>query len=73
MPKSAHPGAKKALAEIWNAEGKDHARAAVRAFDELCGAKLPKATAKITDDVEELLASTTTWPSTGSTCARPTP
>jgi len=31
LPKSAHPGAKKALAEIWNAEDKDHARAAVRA------------------------------------------
>ena len=28
LPKSAHPGAKKALAEIWNAEDKDHARAA---------------------------------------------
>jgi hypothetical protein len=56
LPKSAHPGAKKALAEIWNAEDKDHARAAVRAFDELYGAKWPKATEKITDDVEELLA-----------------
>jgi transposase-like protein len=30
LPKSAHPGAKKALAEIWNAEDKDHARAAVK-------------------------------------------
>jgi transposase-like protein len=28
LPKSAHPGAKKALAEIWNAEDKDHAQAA---------------------------------------------
>jgi transposase-like protein len=26
LPKSAHPGAKKALAEIWNAEDKSHAR-----------------------------------------------
>ena len=56
LPKSAHPGAKKALAEIRNAEDKDHARAAVRAFDKLYGAKWPKATAKITDGVEELLA-----------------
>src|SRR5712692_7800319 len=56
LPKSAHPGAKKALAEIWNAEDKDHARAAAKAFEKLCGAKWPKATAKITDDVEELLA-----------------
>src|SRR5262245_59881234 len=29
LPKSAHPGAKKALAEIWNAEDRDHARRAV--------------------------------------------
>ena len=28
LPKSAHPGAKKALAEIWNAEDKDHAEQA---------------------------------------------
>jgi transposase-like protein len=28
LPKSAHPGAKKHLAEIWNAEDKTHALAA---------------------------------------------
>jgi len=56
LPKSAHPGAKKALAEIWGAEGKQHALAAVKAFEAAYGAKFPKATAKITDDVEELLA-----------------
>ncbi len=56
LPKSAHPGAKKALAEIWNAEDKDHARAAAKAFDAAYGAKFPKATAKITDDLDELLA-----------------
>ena len=33
LPKSAHPGAKKALAEIWNAEDKRHARDAVKAFE----------------------------------------
>ena len=33
LPKSAHPGAKKALAETWGAEDKDHAVAAVRAFE----------------------------------------
>ena len=32
LPKSAQPGAKAALAEIWNAEDKDHATAAVKAF-----------------------------------------
>jgi hypothetical protein len=37
LPKSAHPGAKKALAEIWGAEDKDHARAAVKAFEAAYG------------------------------------
>jgi transposase-like protein len=56
LPKSAHPGAKKALAQIWGAEDKDHARVAVKAFDAAYGAKFPKATAKITDDADQLLA-----------------
>ncbi len=56
LPKSAHPGAKKALAEIWNAEDKDHARTAVRAFAAAYGAKFPRAAAKITGDEDELLA-----------------
>lgn len=56
LPKSAHPGATKALAQIWNAEDKEHARTAVTAFADLYGVKWPKAAAKITDDVEELLA-----------------
>ena len=56
LPKSAHPGAKKALAEIWNAEDQRHALDAVRAFQAAYGAKFPKAVAKITDDVDELLA-----------------
>jgi transposase-like protein len=56
LPKSAHPGAKKALAEIWNAEDKRHALDAVTAFQTVYGAKFPKATAKITDDREELIA-----------------
>ena len=37
LPKSAHPGAKKALAEIWGAEDKPHALAAVKAFDAAYG------------------------------------
>jgi transposase-like protein len=56
MPKSAHPGAKKALAEIWNAEDKDHALAAVKAFEAAYGAKFGKAVAKVVDDLDELLA-----------------
>jgi transposase-like protein len=56
LPKSAHPGAKKALAEIWGAEDKRHALDAVTAFEAAYGAKFGKATAKITDDVDQLLA-----------------
>jgi putative transposase len=56
LPKSAHPGAKKALAEIWNAEDRHHALDAVTSFKAVYGAKFPKAVAKITDDLAELLA-----------------
>jgi transposase-like protein len=56
LPKSAHPGAKKALAAIWGAEDKDHARAAIKEFTAAYGAKFPKAVAKITDDEGQLLA-----------------
>ena len=56
LPKSAQPGAKAALAEIWNAEDKDHAKVAVKAFVADYGAKWPKAVAKITDDLDVLLS-----------------
>jgi transposase-like protein len=56
LPKSAHPGAKKALAEIWNAEDRERARRAAAAFKLAYGAKFPKAAAKVTDDLDELLA-----------------
>lgn len=56
LPKSAHSGAKKALAEIWNAEDKRHALDAVKAFEASYGAKYPKAVAKITADLDQLLA-----------------
>jgi transposase-like protein len=56
LPKSAHPGAKKALAEIWNAEDKRHAYDAVKAFEAGYGAKFPTAVAKITGDLDGLLA-----------------
>jgi putative transposase len=56
LPKSAQPGAKAALAEIWNAEDKEHAEAAARAFAADYEAKWPKATAKITEDLDVLLA-----------------
>jgi len=56
LPKSAQPGAKAALAEIYNAEDREHALAAVKAFAADYGAKWPKAVAKITDDADVLLA-----------------
>lgn len=56
LPKSAHPGAKKALAEIWNAEDRRHALDAVTSFKAAYGTKFGKAVAKITDDLEQLLA-----------------
>jgi transposase-like protein len=56
LPKSAHPGARRALAEIWNAEDRAHALTAATAFEAAYGAKFPKAAAKITDDLDQLLA-----------------
>ena len=56
LPKSAHPGAKAALAEIYNAEDRDHALKAVKAFEADYGAKWPKAVAKITEHIDVLLA-----------------
>jgi putative transposase len=55
LPKSAHPGAKAALAEIYHAEDKRHAQAAARRFAAAYGAKFGKAVAKIADDLEVLL------------------
>ena len=56
LPKSAQPNAKAALAEIWNGENRDHAEKAVKAFAADYGTKWPKAVAKITDDLDVLLA-----------------
>ena len=56
LPKSAQPNAKAALAQIWNAENRDHAEKAVKAFAADYGTKWPKAVAKITDDLDVLLA-----------------
>ncbi len=55
LPKSAQPGAKAALAEIWQAEDREHAERAAAAFAAEYGTKWPKAVAKITDDLDVLL------------------
>ena len=55
LPKSAQPGAKAALAEIWNAEDKEHAERAAKAFAADYATKWPKAATKVTDDLDVLL------------------
>ena len=55
LPKSAHPGAKRALAEITGAENRQEAEKAVRTFAADYAAKWPKAVAKITDELDVLL------------------
>jgi len=55
LPASIKPLARKLLSEIRDAEDKEHARIAGKAFDHELGGKWPKATAKITDDLDELL------------------
>ncbi|GAA4958770.1 hypothetical protein GCM10023238_26950 [Streptomyces heliomycini] len=56
LPKSAQPGARKALQDIYNAEDLDLAAKAIKTFAQLYGTKFPKAVKKITDDEAELLA-----------------
>ena len=55
LPKSAQPGARKALAEIRDAEDRAHAEAAIKIFADGYATKWPKAVAKITDKPDALL------------------
>jgi putative transposase len=55
-PSRPSPAPRPPLAEIYNAEDREHAQAAVKAFAADYGAKWPKAVAKVTDDVDVLLA-----------------
>jgi len=56
LPRSVHPLARRALAEIRDAEDRAHAEAAIKAFAAEFGAKWPKAVAKIVDDTDVLLS-----------------
>jgi len=56
LPKSLHGKAKAALQEIWMAESRKAATAALRAFVQTYGAKYPKAIECLTKDEDELLA-----------------
>lgn len=56
LPKSAHPGAKKHLADIYHAKDKIHSTAATTMLTAAYGAKFPKTAAKVIGDLEVLLA-----------------
>jgi putative transposase len=56
LPKSAQPTAQKMLAEIRDAEDRQHAVTAIDAFAAEFAVKWPTAVAKIVDDAEPLLA-----------------
>lgn len=56
LPKSIQPLAKKMLTEIRDAEDRDHALAAAKAFDAEFRPRFPKAADKIRDDLDQLLA-----------------
>ncbi len=56
LPKSAQPGATRAMREIYTAEDRSHAEKAIEVFAKTYGAKWPKAVTKITNDAEDPLA-----------------
>jgi len=56
LPKSAQPTARRMLAEIRDAEDREHAVRAIDVFAHEFGARWPKAVAKVVDDAEALLA-----------------
>lgn len=55
LPKSVQPTAKKMLAEVRDAEDRDHAVAAAKRFDAEFRAKWPKAADKLSGDLDRLL------------------
>jgi putative transposase len=56
LPKSAQPAARAALAEVRDAEDREHATKAIERFKKDYEAKWPKAVEKVTKDAEALLA-----------------
>ena len=56
LPKSVQRTARGMLAEVRDAEDREHALLAMAAFAHEFGAKWPKAVAKVIDDADELLA-----------------
>ena len=56
LPKSAQPAARASLAEVRDAEDRDHAKEALERFAKDYEAKWPKAAEKVTKDTDALLA-----------------
>src|SRR3954453_2710113 len=56
LPSSAQAAARRALAEVRDAEDRAHAETAAKRFADQYGAKWPKAVAKLCDDLDPLLA-----------------
>jgi transposase-like protein len=56
LPQSVQPTARRMLAEVRDAEDREHALVAMQAFAREFGAKWPKAVAKVVDDADVLLA-----------------
>ena len=79
FPKSAQPGARAALDEIWNAEDREHAGAAARSFVPSTAPSGPTRSRRSPTTSTCCWSSPTTLPSTGSTCvprtrsSRPSP
>lgn len=56
LPKSQHGRAKEGLQQIWQAATRDDALVAFNRFGDIYSAQYPKATGKLTNDRDELLA-----------------
>jgi Transposase, Mutator family len=72
LPRSAHPGAKKALAEIWGAEDKDTLAPRRRPSTQPTGRSSLRPPRRSPTIRTSCSRSTTTRARTGCTCARPT-
>ena len=67
LPKSAQPAARKALAQIRDAEDREHAEQAIREFTAAYGAKYPRPSPRSPATRSSCSPSSTSRPSTGST------
>ncbi|CAL9517731.1 hypothetical protein SUDANB108_03799 [Streptomyces sp. enrichment culture] len=73
LPKSAQPGATKAMQEIYNAEDRTHARRRSRSSPAPTARSGPRPSRRSPTTRTNCWPSMTSRPSTGSTCGPPTP